>query len=659
MSDRTHSVLVPRQMQEGGATFTGVSRGATSRATAMVFEDPVSRSLKRNLDRVAPSDATVLIIGETGTGKELVARYIHKNSPRKDGPFLAVNCGAFAETLVEAELFGHEKGSFTGATKGEVGWFEAANGGTLLLDEIGDLPPLMQVKLLRVLQEREVVRVGSRQSRPIDIRLIAATNVNLEQAVEAKKFRRDLLYRLNVMKIELAPLRARKGDISPLADYFLSLYGGKFELKDCFLAPAALNKLLNHSWPGNIRELENVIHNAILLAQDVCIDHVSIVQTEPETAPVSADFDTNLRRLFEEALANSHGDLYERVTRGLVSLALEKDSGNQVRAAETLGLSRNELRTQLAHMGLITPRRKGASHFPKLAPSKRHSVVRLAYQHFGTLAAVKAVGTIDERLQSAGYSVDWRAFSSGPPILDAIGSGEIDFGVTGEAATILALGMGAPFYYVGHESPAPGDVAIVVADESIRRVEDLRGKRVAFNKWSNADHFLMKALQRGGLSKSDIQPVYMPPDLSSLVDLSCGAIDAWVIWEPFLGAARKDRRARVLVDGVGHVENRQFYVCRRLFAASYPNIVELILDAIRDMSREEVVCSADDGVAAVARNLRLDATVAERYYCSLAFNPEAMDEQTVAEQQAIADAYFADGQLPARVSIASAVWRTL
>lgn len=247
----------------------------------MVFEDPVSRRLKQHLDRVAPSDATVLILGERGTGKELVARYVQKNSPRKNGPFLAVSCGAFSETLVEAELFWHEKGSFTGATKGEVGWFEAANGGTLLLGEIGDLAPLMQAKLLRVLLEREVVRVGSRQSRPIDIRLIAATNVNFEQAAEAKKFRRDLLYRLNAMKIELAPLRARKGGTSPLADYFLSLYGGKFGLKDCFLSPGALKKLLNQSWPGNIRELENVIHNAMLLAQDICIEHVSIVQTEP------------------------------------------------------------------------------------------------------------------------------------------------------------------------------------------------------------------------------------------------------------------------------------------------------------------------------------------------------------------------------------------
>lgn len=187
---------------------------ATSiRATAQVFEDPKSQALLAHLQQVAPSDASVLIIGETGTGKELVARHIHNLSARRNRPFVAVNCGAFSESLVEAELFGHEKGAFTGALSAKAGWFEEANGGTLFLDEIGDLPMAIQVKLLRVLQEREVVRLGSRKSIPIDVRVLAATNVQLEKAINAGHFREDLYYRLDVVNLELSPLRDRPGDI--------------------------------------------------------------------------------------------------------------------------------------------------------------------------------------------------------------------------------------------------------------------------------------------------------------------------------------------------------------------------------------------------------------------------------------------------------------
>ncbi len=184
------------------------------RATVLVFNDPRSRELLERIERLAPSEANALVIGETGTGKELVARHIHALSGRSGGPFVAVNCGAFAESLVESELFGHEKGAFTGALQSKAGWFEAANGGTLFLDEIGDLPPSIQVKLLRVLQEREVVRLGSRRPIPIDVRLVAATNVDLADAVVAGHFREDLFYRLHVATIQLPPLRERRGDIT-------------------------------------------------------------------------------------------------------------------------------------------------------------------------------------------------------------------------------------------------------------------------------------------------------------------------------------------------------------------------------------------------------------------------------------------------------------
>ncbi|HXR01927.1 MAG TPA: sigma-54 dependent transcriptional regulator, partial [Pseudomonas sp.] len=242
---------------------------ATSiRATAQVFEDPKSKALLAHLQQVAPSEASVLIIGETGTGKELVARHVHNLSTRKTQPFVAVNCGAFSESLVEAELFGHEKGAFTGALSAKAGWFEEANGGTLFLDEIGDLPMSIQVKLLRVLQEREVVRLGSRKSIPINVRVLAATNVQLERAINAGHFREDLFYRLNVVNLELRPLRERPGDIIPLVRHFIDSYSRRLSYGQIALSADAERKLATYSWPGNIRELENVIHHTLLICRD-------------------------------------------------------------------------------------------------------------------------------------------------------------------------------------------------------------------------------------------------------------------------------------------------------------------------------------------------------------------------------------------------------
>ncbi len=224
------------------------------RATVLVFNDPRSRELLERIERLAPSEANALVIGETGTGKELVARHIHALSGRSGGPFVAVNCGAFAESLVESELFGHEKGAFTGALQSKAGWFEAANGGTLFLDEIGDLPPSIQVKLLRVLQEREVVRLGSRRPIPIDVRLVAATNVDLADAVVAGHFREDLFYRLHVATIQLPPLRERRGDILPLAEYFIVEHCRRLGYTSASLSPEAERKLLGHSWASTSRK---------------------------------------------------------------------------------------------------------------------------------------------------------------------------------------------------------------------------------------------------------------------------------------------------------------------------------------------------------------------------------------------------------------------
>ncbi len=332
----------------------------TVRATAMVFEDPVSKALEADLARIAPSDASVLVVGETGTGKELVARRIHQLSPRGRGPFVAVNCGALAESLADAELFGHEKGAFTGALRTQPGWFEAANGGTLLLDEVGDLPLPLQVKLLRVLQEREVVRVGARQAVPVDVRIVAATNVDLDGAVAAGRFREDLLFRLNVATVALPPLRARPGDIRPLAVHFLDLYRRRLGRPELTFTSAALTALAAYGWPGNIRELENVVHNAVLLARGprIEVDELRLTRALRLPAEAPVGLEETLRALFERALVDAEPELFDRVTRLLVRSAFDLSHGNQVRAAERLGLSRNAFRTQLAHLGVIPHRRR-------------------------------------------------------------------------------------------------------------------------------------------------------------------------------------------------------------------------------------------------------------------------------------------------------------
>ncbi|PVZ39607.1 sigma54-dependent transcriptional activator SfnR [Pseudomonas sp. CC120222-01a] len=353
---------------------------ATSiRATAQVFEDPRSQALLAHLQQVAPSEASVLIIGETGTGKELVARHIHNLSGRRNGPFIAVNCGAFSESLVEAELFGHEKGAFTGALAAKAGWFEEANGGTLFLDEIGDLPLPIQVKLLRVLQEREVVRLGSRKSIPINVRVLAATNVQLEKAINAGHFREDLYYRLNVVTLQLHPLRDRPGDILPLARHFIRSYSERLGYGPVELSPKAQAKLVEYSWPGNIRELENVIHHSLLTcgdgvvqAQDLRLSNLRLERQE-ET-PVNHGVDDLLLQAFSRLYEEQPGDLYEKVENALLRSAYHFCHYNQVHTAQLLGLSRNVTRTRLIAIGeLVVNKRRGQA--PQVLDNR---VVRLS-----------------------------------------------------------------------------------------------------------------------------------------------------------------------------------------------------------------------------------------------------------------------------------------
>ncbi len=232
---------------------------------SMIGDSPAMQALINNITLVAPSDATVLICGESGTGKELVARAIHTCSERREKPLVTLNCAALNESLLESELFGHEKGAFTGADRRREGRFVEADGGTLFLDEIGDISPLMQVRLLRAIQEREVQRVGSNQTLAVDVRLIAATHRNLAEEVSAGRFRQDLYYRLNVVTIEMPPLRQRREDIPQLAQHFLQRYAGRNRKAVKGFTPQAMDRLIHYAWPGNIRELENAVERAVVL----------------------------------------------------------------------------------------------------------------------------------------------------------------------------------------------------------------------------------------------------------------------------------------------------------------------------------------------------------------------------------------------------------
>lgn len=307
------------------------------------------------VETIAPSSASVIIQGESGTGKELIAREIHLKSDRKNKPFLAVNCGALVETLAESELFGYEAGAFTGANKTRAGIFETADGGTLFLDEVGELPLSLQVKLLRVLQEKEVMRVGGRKPIPIDVRILSGTHVDLRKAVAENKFRLDLYYRLNVVVLNILPLRERKGDILPLVDFFLNSYSQKLITTKPNISDRARNALLNYSWPGNIRELENNIHYALLMSSGKTIDieHLRFSEEGGSAALPDSDliqeFEDILKRLFQEY----DGEAWHIIEDKIVNTAFLSCWNNQVKTAKMLGLSRNVLRNLLSRYNLL------------------------------------------------------------------------------------------------------------------------------------------------------------------------------------------------------------------------------------------------------------------------------------------------------------------
>jgi Nif-specific regulatory protein len=305
----------------------------------MVGESPQMKTVYQFLSRVAPTESTILIEGESGTGKELAARAIHRNSPRASKPFVAINCAAIPEGLLESELFGHEKGAFTDAVTQKKGKLEMAHGGTVFLDEIGELAPALQVKLLRVLQEREFERVGGTKPIAVNVRMIAATNRDLQESVKVGTFRLDLYYRLNVVSITLPPLRERREDIPVLADYFISKYSKKCNLKPKPIAPETRAFLVNYDWPGNVRELENAMERALVLSLSE--------EVRPEDLP-----DSLLEKEHPEAINAKYHAALKNMKKQLIRNALEESKGNYTEAARSLGLHANYLHRLIRNLDL-------------------------------------------------------------------------------------------------------------------------------------------------------------------------------------------------------------------------------------------------------------------------------------------------------------------
>jgi aliphatic sulfonates family ABC transporter substrate-binding protein len=658
----------------------------TLRAKALVFEAPESRAVLERIERIAPSDATVLITGETGSGKEIIARHIHHLSHRNNGPFVAVNCGALSEHLVESELFGHERGAFTGAQQSKAGWFEVADGGTLFLDEIGDLPLPAQVKLLRVLQEHEVVRVGSRKPVPTNVRLIAATNVDLLEAMVAGHFREDLYYRLNVAVVDLPPLRERLDDIQPLVTHFLETYQRRLSLGPITMSEGAWQKVKGYSWPGNIRELENAVHHALLVcrngtiqAEDVRLNTNSPSRLRPPSTPPPSPnrqgfdaLESVLRELFELGSEN----LYERVEQTLLKTAYQHCERNQLQTARLLGISRNVVRARLIQYGELsghlrsTPPASDTSsiaavdasiHAPRAGGESRHPVapvdcLRIGYQTFGQLLLAKALGYIDRELSSHGTSVEWIEFPGGMQLIDSLQGGFLDIGVVGECPPVFAQAAEVPFVYFACEKGAPEAEAIIVPRESrITDIKQLAGRRVALNRGANVHYLLIQALEQARLTYDDVHPIFMAPAEAERA-FRRGEVDAWAIWEPLLSSVQKRTGARVLCDGTGLTENGVYYVAQKKLATNRPEVLAMVSRCVlqaTDYAKRNPAATAK----LLNRHNDIDREVLERWVANQS-TLLPLDPVHLAAQQTIADRFYGLNLLPRRVRVEDACWHS-
>ena len=336
----------------------------SAQADAIIGRSSSMQQVYKSIGRVAPTDATVLIRGESGTGKELAARAIYQHSHRSDKPFLIINCVAIPETLLESELFGYEKGAFTGAVNRRVGKVEQADGGTIFLDEIGDMPMSIQAKILRLLEERSIERLGGGKPISVDVRIIAATNRNLERALEEERFREDLYYRLKVVTLELPPLRERKGDIPLLCDYFMALYAKEMEIENPGMTDTAKYMINSHSWPGNVREIANAIKKALIFSRGypIRIEDVSHALSGADAstnASLNAESVENVGRnwirevLTTEKRSDIFNYLMDRFGSMVISEALNLTQGNRSQAAKLLGLSRPTLQSKIEKYNLM------------------------------------------------------------------------------------------------------------------------------------------------------------------------------------------------------------------------------------------------------------------------------------------------------------------
>ena len=325
---RVHELQQENKRLQAAQPLAGMS--------GIISRDPAMLRICRTIEKIAPSSATVLILGESGTGKELLARALHDLSPRRDARFVAINCAAIPETLLESELFGYEKGAFTGANKQTLGKIESANSGTLFLDEIGDLSPALQAKLLRFLQERVIERIGGREEISVDVRIVCATHQNLKDQIANARFREDLYYRLAEITVEIPPLRARAGDAALLAHAFAKRFAAEQRRGAITLLPDAINAIESHGWPGNVRELENVIKRAVIMAEGSTVNAEDVGLALPTGEPSAV----NLRQVRDEAEKNA------------VLRVLGKVNGNLSKAAELLGVSRPTLYDLMHRFGL-------------------------------------------------------------------------------------------------------------------------------------------------------------------------------------------------------------------------------------------------------------------------------------------------------------------
>jgi nitrogen regulation protein NR(I) len=334
---------------------------------AIVGNSRQMQNVYKEIGRVAATPVTVLILGETGTGKELIARAIYQHSNRADKPFIAVNCAAIPETLLESELFGHERGAFTGAHSRRIGRFEQADGGTLFLDEVGDLSANTQAKLLRVLQERQFTRLGGDEVISVDVRIIAATHRNLEVAIEEKEFREDLFYRLSVVTIHLPALSQRPEDVPALAKYFVQRFARELGVESLSIQPEAISLLQKQDWPGNVRELENVVRQALILARPFSISHDHVQQVllkskRPSPLPNQthgAYIADLLSRTQRGEITEAHSRMVEDLEAELFAQAIKLADGNQAKAARWLGVTRLKMRERLTQLGLHPGRADG------------------------------------------------------------------------------------------------------------------------------------------------------------------------------------------------------------------------------------------------------------------------------------------------------------